>query len=143
MQPGNSPEIHPGNGSHGKAPDGQGKGCDGMGTVKNGSFVTADHDGDETKEGKKMLSGWQVDDMWATESSRMWEELNAPDPNEGRYEEARHSIDVALQHLNKAVDWMRQAADEVEGLPLENKILSLAETMENAGFDTKIIRGEQ
>ena len=90
-----------------------------------------------------MLSGWQVDDMWATDSSRIWEELNAPDPNEGRYEEARHSIDVALQHLNKAVDWMRQAADEVEGLPLENKILSLAETMENAGFDTKIIRGEQ
>ena len=30
------------------------------------------------------MTGWQVDAMWEAESARIWEEMNAPDPMEGK-----------------------------------------------------------
>lgn len=80
------------------------------------------------------MNAWQVDEMWETESGRLWEELNAPDPNQGRYEAAKICTGFALDLLNKAVDSLIQAADEVEGLPLANKILSLVTDLEDRGI---------
>lgn len=80
------------------------------------------------------MNAWQVDEMWETESGRLWEELNAPDPNQGRYEAAKIYTGFALDLLNKAVDGLIQAAYEVEGLPLENKILSLVTDLEDRGI---------
>ena len=80
------------------------------------------------------MNAWQVDEMWETESGRLWEELNAPDPNQGRYEAAKIYTGFALDLLNKAVDSLILAADEVEGLPLANKILSLVTDLEDRGI---------
>lgn len=80
------------------------------------------------------MNAWQVDEMWETESGRLWEELNAPDPNQGRYEAATVYTGFALDFLNKAVDSLIQAADEVDGLPLENQILSLVTDLEERGI---------
>lgn len=80
------------------------------------------------------MNAWQVDEMWETESGRLWEELNAPDPNQGRYEAAKIYMGFALDLLNKAVDSLIQAADEVDGLPLENKVLSLVTDLEERGI---------
>lgn len=80
------------------------------------------------------MNAWQVDEMWETQSGRLWEELNAPDPNQGRYEAAKIYTGFALDLLNKAVDSLILAADEVEGLPLANKILSLVTDLEDRGI---------
>lgn len=80
------------------------------------------------------MNAWQADEMWETESGRLWEELNAPDPNQGRYEAAKTYTSFALDLLNKAVDSLILAADEVEGLPLANKILSLVTDLEDRGI---------
>ena len=80
------------------------------------------------------MNAWQVDEMWETESARLWEELNAPDPNQARKEAARTYIQFARDFLNKSVDSLIQAASEVNGLPLENKILSLATELEDNGI---------
>ena len=46
MQPGNSPEIYPGNGTHGEATDGNGGRTDAMGAIPDVSIGGRDQEGD-------------------------------------------------------------------------------------------------
>ena len=71
-----------------------------------------------------MFNTTDIDAMWEADAARQWEEINKPDPNEGRYLEAAACLDVVLEHLDKALDFVRAAADEVEDLPEEAKVLS-------------------
>ena len=81
------------------------------------------------------MSGWQTQAMWEAQSAMIWEAMNAPDPNEGRYVEAEKDIDVAQRHLRKAIELLQQAAEEVHGLPMENKVESFVDQLENLNVD--------
>ena len=64
------PEIHPGDGSHGKTHDGQRTGLEGMGGIKDGSFTT------ETKEGNQMCT---VDEVVESYTNKLVEETFGDD----------------------------------------------------------------
>lgn len=89
------------------------------------------------------MADWQVQAMWETESAMIWEEMHKPDPNEGRYAEAQSSMEVALKHLREAMEWMNQAADEVHGLPMEDKLISLSQSIEELGLQAMEVKNER
>ena len=53
-----------------------------------------------------------------------WERLHQPDPEEGRLKTAGKSLATAIEHLDHCNDWIAQAADDVEGIPVEDRIAS-------------------
>ena len=61
--------------------------------------------------------------------NRKWDEINAPDPNEGRRFESVSSLQVAINHLSQAWAWIYQAVDDVDGLPIADEIESFEETV--------------
>ena len=81
------------------------------------------------------MTGWQAQAMWEAQTAMIWEAMNAPDPNEGRYAEAEKDIEVAQRHLRKAIEWLQQAAEKVHGLPMENKVESFVDQLENFNVD--------
>ena len=90
-----------------------------------------------------MMANWQLDAMRQAENARIWESLNAPDPNENEYLEADKDTEVALRHLRNAIDWLCQAADEVHGLPREDKILALVSALEDIGISANGLKDER
>lgn len=92
------------------------------------------------------MTGWQVQAMWEAESARLWEELNAPDPAEGKMIAAASSLAVVVKHLDKAADWIAQAASELQGTPMENVVASHLDELEDMicnirGLQEKYSRG--
>lgn len=75
------------------------------------------------------MNAWQVEQMVADAAAQEWERINEPDPNEGRYLEAANDLDVAIKHLMKVEDYVEQAADDVEGLPAEDRIVAFIEAL--------------
>ena len=72
-----------------------------------------------------------VDTMYEAESARLWEDLNAPDPCQGRILEAEQSCLAAIRHLTKARDLIDDAVLEIEGLPDETRIASVSEAVDS------------
>lgn len=83
------------------------------------------------------MKGWQVQAMWEAESARIWEEMNKPDPCEGKMLEAAASLQVAIKHLDKAADWLADAASELMGTPMEDVVSSYTMQLENFLCDLK------
>lgn len=77
------------------------------------------------------MNGWQVQAMWEAESSRIWEEMNAPDPFAGKMMDAASSLQVAVKHLDKATDWLADAAGKLIGTPMEDVVNSYTLQLEN------------
>ena len=73
------------------------------------------------------LSAWQIDQMVEDAAAQKWEELNEPDPNNGRKDESSDSLQKAIEALSKAWDWIYQAVDDVDGLPIADEIESFEE----------------
>ena len=87
-----------------------------------------------------MMNQWQVQAMREAESSRIWEEMNAPDPCYGKMLEAASSLQVAVKHLDKATDWLADAAGELIGTPMEDVVNSYTLQLENFLCDLKKLR---
>ena len=86
------------------------------------------------------MKGWQVQAMYGAESARIWEEMNAPDPCERQLIEAAASLQVAVKHLDKATDWLAEAASELMGTPMEDVVNSYTLQLENFLCDLKKLR---
>ena len=63
-----------------------------------------------------------IDQMYEAESARIWEDKNAPDPNERKHLAAVSSLKLAVALLEDVTDYISQGAQEAEGLPLEKKL---------------------
>ena len=86
------------------------------------------------------MTGWQVDAMWEAESARIWEEMNAPDPMEGKMISAASALANAIQHLDKATDWVAEAAYDLTGSPMEHVVGSFEEQMESILRELKALK---
>ena len=80
------------------------------------------------------MNAWQ-EEIYEAETAKLWEDLNEPDPDEERIERAKKDIKEAIKHLRDAADWLGEAADDVEGLPFENRILSFLDQLERETFE--------
>lgn len=93
-----------------------------------------------------MISGFRttqdVDAMWEADAAAEWERINAPDPNEKHYLDAASSLSVAINHMDKALDYLDDAANEVEGLPAEDRIRSLFNELEEIYDSIKSLQNQ-
>lgn len=81
-----------------------------------------------------------VDDMVATDASRAWEELNTESDTERRYKEAAGMLKKAIEALDKVSDYVQQASEDAEGIPLGQKLEFYARDFQDRVFDLKRIR---
>ena len=86
------------------------------------------------------MAAWQLDAMKEAQDARAWEALNAPDPAEGRMLEAASSLEVAIKHMKKAADWTQDAAQELKGYPMEDKILSYVVSIETVIENLQVLQ---
>ena len=86
-----------------------------------------------------MLSGWQVQAMKEAEDARIWEELNAPDPYEQQMKKSATDIQEASSFLNIATDRLMDAMAELDGTPMQAKIESFYDQLEEIRIDLRII----
>ena len=86
------------------------------------------------------MSGWQVDAMWEAESARIWEDVNAPDPFEKQMITAAGTLKSAIDLLDKATDWVAEAAYDLNGTPMENLVACYEEQMESILSELKSLQ---
>jgi len=80
---------------------------------------------------------WQTQEMYEAESARMWEDLNAPDPNEQELIEASRFLKTAISHLNRAINFVMDAASELPDTPMGDKLESYVQDLEGIECDLK------
>lgn len=83
------------------------------------------------------MNAWQLDLMKEQEDSREWERLNEPDPCEKALKNASVGILEAERHLDDAVDKMNDSAAFLKDTPMEAKILSLMEQIDDLSCDLR------
>lgn len=146
MQSGNGTEVHEGNDTYGKAADGQRTSNQRMGKTQIDHAKLDDQTGNET-EGKSM-TGWEVQAMWEADTAALWERLNAPDPYEKEMHDAALNMRLAIEMINKAEDYLADAVTDLSGTPMEDRIQSFLNDMEDLHSDInyqryKYERGER
>lgn len=83
---------------------------------------------------------WQeAERIWELESFKKWE--NQQTSLAGQYKSAIDSMGDAEKKLNGVVEILSQAANDVSGLPLENKIIDLMQALEDLGIDIRTLKG--
>ena len=78
-----------------------------------------------------------VDAMWEADAAAEWERLNEPDPCEKQMKAASVSIREAVQFLARAEDRLADAMTEVFDTPMEYRIGSLLDSLEDIEYGLK------
>ena len=83
---------------------------------------------------------WQeAERIWELESFKRWEGQQTSIA--AQYRSAIDSMGDAEKKLNGVVEILSQAANDVSGLPLENKIIDLMYALEDLGIDIRTLKG--
>ena len=85
-----------------------------------------------------MMTGWEVQAMWEADTAALWERLNAPDPYEKQMRNAALDMRLAIEMINKAENYLMDAVGDVEGTPMEDKINSFLNDLEDLHSDISI-----
>lgn len=81
------------------------------------------------------MNNWQLDIIRDGISSAAWDEINAPDPAEKAMKAAAAEMKKAVDLLNKAAVSLVAAAREVNGFPMEDRILSFPDQIDDLRID--------
>ena len=85
------------------------------------------------------MTGYEVQALKEAEDARIWEELNAPDEYEKQMEDASREMRLAIEGLLKAEDYLADAVAAVCGTPMEDRVASLLNDVEDIYFDIKVL----
>ena len=77
------------------------------------------------------MTGWEVQALKEAEDARIWEELNAPDPYEKQMRDAALEMRLAIEQISKAEDYLMDAVADVSETPMEAKVASLLDSLED------------
>ena len=77
------------------------------------------------------MTGWEVQALKEAEDARIWEELNAPDPYEKQMEDSAREMRLAVEMISKAEDYLMDAVSAVSGTPMEDRVSSLLNDLED------------
>lgn len=83
------------------------------------------------------MTDWQLDLMKEQSDARAWDEQNAPDPCENALKNAAVGIREAEGHLSTAVEMVNDAAAFLNDTPMQAKVLSLMDQIEEIGCDLR------
>ena len=67
---------------------------------------------------------WETQEMEENARLNQWEEMNDTEEIETQYQNTTVDMQMAIDDLERAVEWLETSADGVTGFPAENKILS-------------------
>ena len=85
------------------------------------------------------MTNWQLESLNDQVTTAAWNRLNAPDPAEKQLKQAAASITEALGFLDICTDRLMDAAEALNGTPMQDKVLSFVGEIENTeGFIRKI-----
>lgn len=70
----------------------------------------------------------------------LWEEITAPDQYAVQMMNASKGVGLAAKSLMDAVEYLGKAAKILQDTPMEDRILSLANTVEDIGYDLRAMR---
>ena len=73
--------------------------------------------------------------MWEADAAAEWERINAPDPYHDQMIGAACSMAIAVDHLEKAVDYLIDAFNAVNNTPMEERVRKLLEAAEDLKVD--------
>ena len=82
---------------------------------------------------------WETELMEESARNQQWEEINDTEAIEARYQDFTVDMRMAIDDLDRAVDWLETAADGAEGLPAENKILSSVDDLNDFASNLRIL----
>ena len=81
---------------------------------------------------------WQdVDAMWEADAAAEWERLNEPDPSEKALKEAAKMLVGVVESLDKATDSVAEAVNILEGTPMEDRVASIMDDLEDICCDVR------
>lgn len=83
------------------------------------------------------MNAWQLDLMKDQQDGEEWDKLNAPDPCAEALKNASVGIREAEWHLSKAVDMVNDAAAFLNDTPMQAKVLSLMDQIEEIECDLR------
>lgn len=69
--------------------------------------------------------------MWEADAAAEWERINAPDPYHDQMIGAACAMSIAVDHLEKAVDYLIDAFNAVNNTPMEESVRKLLEAAED------------
>lgn len=78
-----------------------------------------------------------VDNLWESESARIWEEQNAPSKDESKYLAAAKELEKAIKALDQVIDALVEAENAADGVPLADKVAFFARDFEDRQCDLK------
>ena len=83
--------------------------------------------------------------LWETEiaeeSARInqWEEINDTEAIVEHYQNTAIDMQMGIDDLDRAIEWLETAADGVEGFPAENKIMSYVDDLNDLASNLRIL----
>lgn len=86
------------------------------------------------------MTGWEVQALKEAEDARIWEELNAPDPYEKQMRDAALEMRLAIEQISKAEDYLMDAVADVSETPMEAKVASLLDSLEDLEYSIKALQ---
>lgn len=86
------------------------------------------------------MTGWEVQALKEAEDARIWEELNAPDPYEKQMRDAALEMRLAIEQISKAEDYLADAIASVSETPMEYRVASLLDSLEDLEYSIKALQ---
>lgn len=86
--------------------------------------------------------------MWEAEADAEWERINADDPYHDQMTGAACAMDLAVDYLDRAVDYLLDALKAADNSPIEQRVRDLLEKTEDLKVEVdmqkdKFERGER
>ena len=85
------------------------------------------------------MTGYEVQALKEAEDARIWEEINAPDPFERQMTDAALDMRLATAMLDKAEDYLAEAVADVSETPMEDRVASLLNELEDLHFSIRLM----
>ena len=81
-----------------------------------------------------------VSAMWEADAAAEWERINADDPYHDQMIGAACSLDISFDHLDKALDFIADALNEVDGTPMESVVREFYDKLDDLKYSVSVTR---
>ena len=81
-----------------------------------------------------------VSAMWEADAAAEWERINAPDPFHDQMVDAACSMVIAIDKLDKAMDFIADALAKVDGTPMETVVRDLYDKLDDFKYSVSVVK---
>ena len=85
------------------------------------------------------MTGWEVQEMWESETNALWERLNEPDPCEKEMHDAAADMKKSGKMIDKAEDLLVGAVSSLSGTPMEDRVQSLLDSLIDLEYEIRTL----